>query len=73
MTTTSEEEALAVLREIHASVAPDLPFRLVEDCYRIERRYQYERDPDLRLDALHRAVTVAVEDALREEGTGSSS
>ena len=62
---TPSDEARAALREAYDELGLDIPLRLVEDCYDIERRYQYEDDPDLRLDSIRRAVTVAVEEDLR--------
>lgn len=60
------DEALEVLRQVYNEIRPDLPWEIVEQCYRIERTYQFHEDRDVRLSNLQRLVTLAVDREMAE-------
>ena len=66
------DEALEVLRQVYDEIRPDLPWDIVEQCYRIERNYQFHEDRDVRLSKLQRLVTLAVEREMGETALGGT-
>lgn len=57
----NDDTVLDVLREVYAKRPAEVPFDLVENCFRIEAKNLYERNRDVPLSYLRSLVTVFVE------------
>jgi len=61
MPNSEEDHGLEVLREIYDQQPRSIPFRLVQEFYELEKRYQYEDDREVPTAMIRSLVSVAVE------------
>lgn len=57
----NDETILGVLREVHAKKPAEVPFDLVESCFRVEASNLYERNREVPISYLRKLVTLFVE------------
>jgi hypothetical protein len=57
----NDETILSVLREVHSKRSGEVPFDLVEKCFRIEASNLYERNREVPISYLRKLVTLFVE------------
>jgi hypothetical protein len=67
MPNNSENEALAVLREVFEQVKPNIPWELIQSSYEVERHYQFDSDREVAVSNLRRLVTQHVTDEFNAE------
>lgn len=61
MPNNEEDPGLAALREIYDQQTRSIPFRMVQEFYELEKRYQYEDDREVPTAMIRSLVSVAVE------------
>jgi hypothetical protein len=61
MSYLNPDNALEVLLEVRNAVAPELDETLLRDCYAIQKRFQFDRDREVSLDATRRLIEHVVE------------
>ena len=61
MNALHSDNALEVLLRVRLEVAPELDETLLRECYAIQRRFQFDRDREIPLDAIRRLVERIVE------------
>ena len=71
MPNSEEDHGLAVLREIYDQQPRSIPFRLVQEFYELEKRYQFEGDREVPTAMIRSLVSVAVERDLTDESATS--
>jgi hypothetical protein len=57
----NDDTILDVLREVHSKRPGEVPFELVESCFRIEARNLFERNREVPISYLRKLVTLFVE------------
>ncbi len=64
MTQTNNDEGLAVLRQVFDQTKTILPWSLIETCYRIQMKHQYDSDREIAVNELRHAVSLVVSEML---------
>lgn len=64
MTPTNNDEGLAVLRQVFDQAKAPLPWSLVDTCYRIQLKHQFESDRDIAINEIKHAVSQVVSEML---------
>jgi hypothetical protein len=62
-----QDIALQALLEVHQKNSSLIDLELLKDCYRIEKKYQYEKDQEFCLDEIQRLIAKEVDKELNEE------
>lgn len=69
MSSAIPDDVLDVLLEVRHASSPELDEFLLRDCYAIQRKYQFDRDREIPLEATRRLIEGFVGDEAR---TGAS-
>jgi len=67
-----EDEGLGVLRHVFEKLNPGIPWSVVETCYFIQRKHQYEADRELAVSEMRNVVAKFVENDLQDSQTPES-
>lgn len=63
MSRPKTDDALEVLLEVRETAAPELDEVLLRECYAIQKRFQFDRDREVPLDATRRLVERVAEES----------
>jgi hypothetical protein len=70
MSPQNSDSVLDVLLEVRATASPELDDLLLRECYAIQKKYQFDRDREIPLDATRRLVERFVGEELRAGDQG---
>lgn len=60
MTQMTNDEGLTVLRQVYDQMNSTLPWSLIETCYRIQLKHQFESDREIAVSQIKQAVSEVV-------------
>lgn len=64
----NDDLSLQALLSVRAELAPDIDEQIIRQCYVIQKKHQFDREPSLSLQAMDRLVDEHV-NKLAEKGT----
>lgn len=58
----TKDNAIDVMKNVHTKIEADIPFKIVEQCYDIEKKFLFEKDPNKSLNMLKQIVETYVDE-----------
>ena len=58
----TKDNAIDVMQKVHEQLGTDIPFKLVEKCYEVEKKFLFEKDANKSLNMMKQIVEAHIDD-----------
>jgi len=58
----TKDNAIDVMKNVHKEIGTDIPFKIVEKCYEVEKQFLFEKDASKSLNMMKQIVETHIDD-----------